>query len=144
MPQARARDDSESVGTILTPRLRIKRAYAPAHGDDGARVLVDRLWPRGLRKQDAALTLWLKDIAPTTGLRTWFGHEAARFLEFSHRYRAELANCPSAIALLLDLMRQGHLTLVYGARDPQCNHARVLAEHLDACWRRGSHDPDAA
>lgn len=141
MPPARVRDDSESAGATLTPQLRIKRAYAPAHGDDGARVLVDRLWPRGLRKQDAALSLWLKDVAPSTGLRTWFAHDAARFPEFSRRYRAELANHPSAVALLLDLMRQGRLTLVYGARDPQCNHARVLAEHLDACWKNGQGQP---
>lgn len=109
---------------------RIARVYEPPIAADGARVLVDRLWPRGLSKQAAALDLWLKDIAPSSALRTWFGHQPARFAEFSTRYRAELANNPAPIATLQQLRAQQPVVLLYAARDPQINHARVLADFL--------------
>lgn len=114
--------------------IRIKRAYDPPQKSDGARVLVDRLWPRGIRKERAALTLWLKDIAPSTELRQWFGHDPSRWKEFERRYRAELAHNEEAVARLADLLKLGPVTLLYGAHDPAHNQALVLAafmrEHL--------------
>lgn len=112
------------------PNIRIKRAYDPPDAEDGARVLVDRLWPRGLRKQDAALTLWLKEIAPTPELRKWFGHDPARWAEFSRRYRAELAHNDAAVSRLVDLWQQGPLTLLYAAHDTAHNQAVVLLAFL--------------
>jgi uncharacterized protein YeaO (DUF488 family) len=110
--------------------IRIKRIYEHAHEGDGTRVLVDRLWPRGLSKDAAELSLWLKDIAPSAELRTWFGHDPERYAEFSTRYRAELAGNLEAVAQLEELARQGPLTLLYGAHDEEHNQARVLAEYL--------------
>lgn len=111
-------------------QLQIRRIYEPAKPTDGERVLVDRLWPRGVSKQTAALDLWLKDIAPSPALRTWFGHEPERFEEFSTRYRAELAQNPEPIQIIHNLLNQGTVTLLYAAHDPNVNHARVLAEFL--------------
>lgn len=109
--------------------IRLKRIYDPA-GDDGARILVDRLWPRGVRKSEARLTLWLKDIAPSPGLRRWFGHDPARFEAFSQRYREELAEKEDALDRLRDMARSGPVTLLYAAHDTVHNHAAVLAEVL--------------
>lgn len=105
----------------------IKRAYDPPSPQDGTRILVDRLWPRGLSKAKAELDGWNKDVAPSTALRQWFGHEPERFQEFAKRYRAELKGNPA-----LDELRalKGKVTLVYGARDPLVNHAIVLAKLL--------------
>lgn len=105
----------------------IKRAYDRASPDDGTRILVDRLWPRGLSKAKAALDGWNKDVAPSPRLRKWFGHKPERFAEFARRYRAELKHNPA-----LDELRaqKGKVTLVYGARDPAINHAVVLAKVL--------------
>ena len=114
------------------PDIRVKRIYDPPDRKDGARVLVDRLWPRGVRKERAELTLWLKDIAPSDELRRWFGHDPARFAEFSRRYRVELAANSEAVDRLRDLMKDGPVTLLYAARDTEHNEARVLAEHLKA------------
>jgi uncharacterized protein YeaO (DUF488 family) len=116
---------------------KIKRIYDPPNGKDGARVLVDRLWPRGVRKEAAELALWLKDIAPSDELRRWFGHDPARFAEFSRRYRAELAANREAVDRLRDLMKDGPVTLLYAARDTEHNEARVLAEYLEAHAMRG-------
>jgi uncharacterized protein YeaO (DUF488 family) len=110
--------------------VRIKRVYDAPASDDGARVLVDRVWPRGIRKDDAALTLWLKDVAPTTELRKWFGHDPTRWAEFSGRYRAELKGNDAAVEHLEELARAGRLTLLYGSHDTQHNQAVVLAEYL--------------
>lgn len=108
--------------------LTIKRIYEPPADEDGLRVLVDRLWPRGVSKEDAALDLWLKEVAPTPELRTWFGHEPERFEEFSARYRAELESNP-ALDRLLEAARDAEpVTLLYAARDPECNHAAVLRD----------------
>ena len=117
--------------------IRLKRIYDPPERKDGARVLVDRLWPRGVRKERAELTLWLKDIAPSDELRRWFGHDPARFAEFSRRYRAELTANSEAVDRLRDLMKAGPVTLLYAARDTEHNEARVLAEYLKAHGRGG-------
>ena len=109
--------------------LAIKRVYEPPSAKDGTRILVDRLWPRGLSKAKAALGGWNKDAAPSPQLRKWFDHRPERFAEFSKRYRAELAHNP-AVAQLRAL--KGKVTLVYGARDPAINHAVVLAKFLKA------------
>jgi uncharacterized protein YeaO (DUF488 family) len=109
--------------------FQIKRVYEPASPGDGIRVLVDRLWPRGLKKTDAHLTSWMKDVAPTPPLRTWFAHDPERFVEFRRRYAAELRRNP-ALPELRKLGR-GHLvTLLYGAHDPKINHAVVLLSAL--------------
>jgi uncharacterized protein YeaO (DUF488 family) len=105
--------------------LAIKRVYAPPGPRDGKRVLIDRLWPRGLGKDEAAVDLWLKDVAPSTGLRKWFGHDPRRWDEFRKRYRAELEGS-EALAKLKAMARRGRVTLVYGAKDEAHNDAVVL------------------
>lgn len=114
------------------PDIRVKRVYDPPDRADGARVLVDRLWPRGARKEEAKLTLWLKDIAPSAGLRRWFGHDPSRFAEFSRRYRAELSANREAVGEMADLIKAGPVTLLYAAHDEEHNNARVLADYLKA------------
>jgi uncharacterized protein YeaO (DUF488 family) len=112
-------------------KIHLKRAYdAPAAGD-GQRVLVDRLWPRGVAKEKAKLDLWLKDVAPSTELRQWFAHDPAKWKEFQRRYRAELKGNP-AFARLGELARRGPLTLIYAARDEVHNEAAVLKQMLEA------------
>jgi len=108
--------------------IRLKRAYEPASGHDGYRILVERLWPRGVRKKDLQLDAWLKDIAPSHELRRWFGHDPARWSEFAARYRRELHERPAAEAVA-DVVRRASvqaITLVYGARDERHNGAVVL------------------
>ena len=107
----------------------LKRAYEPPTKTDGERILVDRLWPRGLAKAKAGIDLWLKDIAPSTELRQWFGHEPEKWPEFKKRYRAELKSNP-ALAELQALSRRGKITLVYAARDQLHNEAVVLKQLL--------------
>jgi uncharacterized protein YeaO (DUF488 family) len=113
--------------------VRLKRAYEPASADDGYRVLVDRLWPRGVSRKKAALDEWGKGLAPSSGLREWFGHEPGRFAEFRRRYIAELRANRSVLKELRRRARVGTLTLVYSAHDNEHNDAVVLAEVL----RRG-------
>ncbi len=113
-------------------RLAIKRAYAPPAVSDGKRILVDRLWPRGLRRADAELDDWMKDIAPSPELRKWFGHVPARFAEFGERYRKELDANPEPVERLCAMLRDQDVTLIYAARDEHINHARVLADYLAA------------
>ncbi len=110
--------------------IRIKRIYDPASDEDGTRVLVDRLWPRGVRKADAGVDEWLREVAPSSDLRRWFGHDPARFDDFAAHYRGELAQCPAAVDKLARWAAAGTVTLLYAARDPSCNHARVLADYL--------------
>jgi uncharacterized protein YeaO (DUF488 family) len=110
--------------------VRIKRVYAPPAKMDGSRILVDRLWPRGLRRETAALTSWFKDIAPSTELRRWFGHDPQRWAEFNRRYRQELEANPVAVAELATLLHRGPSTLLYAAQDEQHNHAVVLADYM--------------
>ena len=110
--------------------VHIKRAYESASTTDGTRVLVDRLWPRGVSKVKAQLDMWLKEIAPSSGLRVWFGHKPERLAEFSKRYTAELRDNP-AVAELRKVIAEDHtVTLVYGAKDPTVNHAVVLQKFL--------------
>lgn len=110
--------------------IRIKRAYEAASPEDGSRFLVDRLWPRGIRKEALAITAWLKDVAPSDGLRRWFGHDPARWEEFRRRYRAELKSRPELLQPLRDALDRDSVTLVYSARDEAHNQAVVLREHL--------------
>jgi len=110
--------------------LMVKRIYEPPAADDGQRVLVDRIWPRGVSKEHAALALWLKQIAPSEALRKWFGHEPERWAEFRKRYGAELDGNGEAVATLRDLLREGKVTLLYGAHDEVHNNAVALAEYL--------------
>jgi uncharacterized protein YeaO (DUF488 family) len=112
----------------------LKRAREPATPGDGYRVLVERLWPRGVRKVDLVLDAWLKDVAPSTELRKWFAHDPARWLEFKRRYRAELAKSP-AVEAFEEIARhaaRGALTLVFSSHDAVQNNAAVLAELLSA------------
>ncbi|HEX8109460.1 MAG TPA: DUF488 family protein, partial [Kofleriaceae bacterium] len=112
--------------------IRLKRAREPAARGDGHRVLVDRLWPRGLRKADAHIDAWRKDVAPSTELRRWFSHDPRRFPEFRERYRQELRSEPAraALAELARRAARGTVTLVYAARDELHNNAVVLAQEL--------------
>jgi uncharacterized protein YeaO (DUF488 family) len=107
-----------------------KRVYEPAAESDGQRVLVDRLWPRGIKKDDAKLDLWLKDIAPSDELRRWFGHDPERWTEFRKRYREELKGKGDAIEELRGLLAKGKVTLLFGAHDEQHNNAVVLVDYL--------------
>lgn len=111
------------------PRLTVKRVYEAPDEADGVRVLVDRLWPRGLSKAHAAIDLWAKDVAPSPDLRKWFNHQAERFDQFSQAYREELEASPAPAVLLAELHGR-HATLLYGARDPAINHAVVLLAWL--------------
>ena len=110
--------------------FRIKRVYEKPASTDGMRVLVDRLWPRGLKKTDAKIDLWMKEVAPSTELRKWFGHAPEKWPEFKKRYRAELNKNP-AWPELQSLARQGDLTLVYAAKDRLHNEALVLKQLLE-------------
>jgi len=110
--------------------LKIKRIYDPAEDTDGFRVLVDRLWPRGVAKEKAHLDLWLKEIAPSTDLRKWFAHDPAKWEGFKQRYLEELkANAP-AVELLKSLLTKGDVTLLYAARDAEHNEAVILRDNL--------------
>ncbi|HEV2412653.1 MAG TPA: DUF488 domain-containing protein [Candidatus Saccharimonadales bacterium] len=110
--------------------LQIKRIYEATSSEDGYRVLVDRLWPRGVSKDKAKIDLWLKEIAPSSELRTWFGHKPERFHEFARRYEAELDNNP-AVKQMREIIKDHHkVTLLYAARDTENNHASVLYNYL--------------
>lgn len=111
--------------------IRVKRVYEPPEPDDGLRVLVDRLWPRGLTKERAAVDLWLKEAAPSPELRQWFGHDPARWEEFQKRYRRELEERKEPLELLKEKSRKGTITLLYGARDTEHNGAVVLKQILE-------------
>jgi uncharacterized protein YeaO (DUF488 family) len=108
--------------------VRIKRVYEQPEAGDGYRVLVDRLWPRGLSRERANLDEWAKELAPSDELRKWFGHDPDRFAEFRTRYRAELRDRGDEIERLLSLAHSGPLTILYAARDHEHNNAVVLAE----------------
>ena len=110
--------------------IRIRRVYETPDEGDGARILVDRLWPRGLSREKAQVDLWLKDIAPSTELRKWFGHDPEKWPEFGKRYRAELEKNDEQMAVLRKEIRKGPVTLVYGAKDTEHNEAVVLKDFL--------------
>ena len=112
--------------------IAVKRVYEAPEKSDGQRVLVDRVWPRGVSKKGAALDFWLKEIAPSAELRKWFGHDPKRWPEFQKRYRAELDGNEQVVAQLRGLLREGKVTLLYGAHDEAHNNAVALAEHLQA------------
>lgn len=116
----------------------VKRVYEPAAPEDGRRVLIDRLWPRGLTKDKAAVDLWLKEIAPSTALRQWFGHDPERWSEFQRRYRAELDANGDIVARLRSVIAEGRSTLVYGAKDEAHNDAVVLADYMAEAISAGS------
>ena len=110
--------------------IQIKRVYDPPAETDGARYLVDALWPRGMKKEILHLDGWLKDLAPSTALRQWFGHEPERWEEFRRRYREELQDKPNAWGVLVEAARHGPVTLLYAARDTEHNQAVVLKTFL--------------
>jgi uncharacterized protein YeaO (DUF488 family) len=110
--------------------IKIKRVYEQPDKEDGMRILVDRLWPRGLTNQKARVDLWLKTIAPTTALRQWFGHDPSKWEEFRQRYLDELQENDEQVRILKQEMKKGAVTLVYGARDTEHNEALVLQGFL--------------
>lgn len=110
--------------------IKTKRIYAPAQKADGYRVLVDRLWPRGLKKENAAVDLWLKDIAPSNELRKWFSHDPEKWLEFKTRYFKELADKQALIQTIIEKAHSGSVTLLFGAKDDHHNNACALQEFL--------------
>jgi uncharacterized protein YeaO (DUF488 family) len=110
--------------------VRVKRVYVPSAADDGTRILVDRLWPRGVSKEKAAIDLWLKDIAPSTELRKWFGHDPAKWDEFRKRYFRELEGKAELVAELRRAGAKGTVTLLFAAHDEEHNNAVALAEYL--------------
>ena len=111
--------------------IKIKRAYEQPHNDDGLRILVDRLWPRGLTKEKASIDLWLKEIAPSTELRKWFAHDPDKWKRFRGRYETEISHKPDLIKVLKEKARAGTITLIYGARDEKHNEALVLKQFLE-------------
>jgi uncharacterized protein YeaO (DUF488 family) len=104
----------------------LKRVYEPASRTDGYRILIDRLWPRGITKEKAAVDQWLKEVAPSTELRKWFGHDPEKWKEFSSRYKKELKGSEALKELKLEIKKHKTITLVYGAKDEEYNHAVVL------------------
>jgi uncharacterized protein YeaO (DUF488 family) len=115
--------------------IKLKRVYDQPSPDDGLRILVERLWPRGLTKKRAAVDLWLKDVAPSPELRKWFAHDPAKWAEFQRRYRAELRRNKDAVKLLKEKIKAGTVTFLYAARDEERNSAVVLTRVVER--RRG-------
>jgi uncharacterized protein YeaO (DUF488 family) len=115
---------------IPAKHLRLKRVYEPTAPEDGVRVLIDRLWPRGLTKKKAAIDHWMKDIAPSSELRKWFGHDPGRWTEFRNRYMEELRQHMALLDQIRDLAKEGTVTLLFGAHDEEHNDAVVLREVL--------------
>jgi uncharacterized protein YeaO (DUF488 family) len=114
------------------PAIRLKRVYEPPSAEDGTRVLVDRLWPRGLNREKARVDVWARELAPSAELRRWFAHDPERFPEFRRRYRAELRKQGDALESLAALARRRRVTLLFAAREQQRNNAAVLAELLES------------
>lgn len=123
--------------------IAVKRVYDPPKPSDGFRVLVDRLWPRGLTKEKAALDLWAKDVAPSPELRREFNHKPERFAEFKKHYRLELSRNPALASFRKELKRP-KVTLLFGAHDPKINHAMVLADYLKQSAKRAASKKKAA
>ena len=111
--------------------IQTKRVYDPPAKEDGARFLVERLWPRGMKKEALPMAAWCKDAAPSTELRRWFGHDPAKWKEFQRRYRAELTENRAACQPLLDAAKQGNVTLLYSAHDKEHNSAVLLKSYLE-------------
>ena len=110
--------------------INLKRVYEPTRKDDGKRFLVERLWPRGVKKTALADALWLKDVAPSTELRKWFSHDPKKWAEFQHRYQAEIEEHEAALAAILQSARHGTITLLYSSHDTEHNNAVVLRDYL--------------
>ena len=119
------------MGTFKNLKIKIKRAYDSFDESDGFRILVDRLWPRGLSKNKAKIDMWLKDIAPSNELRKWFAHKQDKWIEFRGRYFVELNKKRELIELIADKMEKGSVTLIYGAKDERFNNAVVLKEYIE-------------
>ena len=115
--------------------IKLKRAYEPVKDDDGYRVLVERLWPRGISKEKASLDEWMKEISPSPELRKWYTHDVEKWLEFKQNYIEELSQKSELIEDLLERSQKGTVTLVYSARDEQHNSALVLKEYLEGFYR---------
>jgi uncharacterized protein YeaO (DUF488 family) len=113
------------------PRILLKRAYEEPSEADGRRVLVERLWPRGLNKEKAAIDLWLKEVAPSTELRRWFGHDPRKWAEFRKRYRAELEDKGDVITTLRERLKEGPVTFIFAAKNEEHNSAVALKEFLE-------------
>ena len=116
--------------------LQIKRAYEPFDARDGIRFLVERLWPRGIKKEDLKMEAWLKEVAPSPALRSWFAHDPGKWSEFQKRYQAELQANPTAWQPILEAARHGTVTLIYSARDIEHNSALLLKDFLEEHMRR--------
>ncbi len=112
--------------------IRLKRVYDPVSPDDGKRILVDRLWPRGMKKEAARIDEWLKDVAPSDALRKWFAHDTGKWAEFRDRYQKELKGKGQPLAHLREESRKGNVTLLFAAKDPEHNNAVVLKNILEA------------
>jgi uncharacterized protein YeaO (DUF488 family) len=121
---------------MASGRVRVKRVYDPPSRQDGRRILVDGLWPRGVSRKTARIDEWARDLAPSSRLRQWFGHDPARWPEFQKRYRAELRTRSDRLAWLAGLARRGRITLVYAARDTDHNNARALQRLIAKRLRR--------
>ena len=111
--------------------IKVKRVYEDREPDDGVRFLVDRLWPRGIKKENLKMEAWLKEVSPSPDLRRWFGHDPVKWEEFQTRYREELKSNPQAWEPVLDAAKNGNVTLLYSARDTEHNSALVLKEFLE-------------
>jgi uncharacterized protein YeaO (DUF488 family) len=118
--------------------IKIKRTYDPPSSDDGKRILVDRLWPRGIKKEDAEIDEWLKDIAPSDELRKWFSHDPSKWQEFKKRYRNELKDKSELIENLRKQAKKGNITLLFSAKDIEHNNAVVLKEEITKGTKKGS------
>jgi uncharacterized protein YeaO (DUF488 family) len=112
--------------------IQVKRAYEPPGEQDGYRVLIDRIWPRGVKKEELAVDSWLKEIAPSSALRRWFDHDPKKWQEFCTRYKAELKNRPDEVNFLKEKSENGLLTLVFGAKDTRYNNAIALKQYLES------------
>ena len=121
---------NESIQLVIM--IKIKRTYDKPETEDGFRILVDRIWPRGLKKTDVQMDLWQKDIAPSSPLRKWFKHDESKWNEFKNRYYQELKNKKDSIGLLLDKTRKGTITLLYSSKEDKYNNAIALKEYLEA------------
>lgn len=111
-------------------KLKMKRVYEKPAKEDGVRILIDRLWPRGISKEGARIDLWLKEVAPSANLRKWFGHDPEKWDEFKERYFRELDRAKEAVETLRGAMHKGMVTLVFGAKDEKHNNARALMDYL--------------
>jgi len=124
--------------TRRSRRIRVKRVYGPARREDGRRFLVDRLWPRGIKRESLSLDAWVKEVAPSDTLRRWFAHDPYRWDEFRRRYAAELDQRPEAWGPILEAARTGTVTLVYGARDSRHNNGVALKGYLEMKLKKAS------